>query len=40
MVINVYILLTGALKNVGDFLIADRCRKLIEFYSPNSKIVE
>lgn len=38
--ISMYILLTGALKNVGDFLIADRCRKLIEFYSPNSKIIE
>ena len=35
-----YILLTGALKNVGDFLIADRCKKLIEYYNPGCKIVE
>lgn len=35
-----YILLTGALKNVGDFLIADRCKKLIKFHSPESEIIE
>ncbi len=35
-----YIVLTGALKNVGDFLIADRCKKLIKYYNPNCEIVE
>ena len=35
-----YILLTGALKNVGDFLIADRCKKLIKLHSPESEIIE
>lgn len=35
-----YIILAGALKNVGDFLIAKRTRELIEYYKPNAKILE
>jgi len=35
-----YIILTGALKNVGDFLIADRAKKLIEYHKPNAELIE
>lgn len=35
-----YIVLTGALKNVGDFLIAERAKKLIEHHKPGCEIVD
>lgn len=34
------VLLTSARKNVGDFLIADRARKLLEHFAPDEEIVE
>lgn len=35
-----YIVLTGALKNVGDYLIAERAKALISYYKPNAEIVD
>lgn len=35
-----YILLTGAIKNLGDFLIADRTKKLLKHLRPDREIIE
>ncbi|MHC1732888.1 MAG: polysaccharide pyruvyl transferase family protein [Bacteroidales bacterium] len=35
-----YIILTGALKNVGDFLIADRAKKLISYHKPDAELID
>jgi len=35
-----YIILGGALKNVGDFLIAKRTRELLEFHKPGAQFLE
>ena len=35
-----YVVLTGALKNVGDYLIADRAINLIKHHKPSAQIIE
>ena len=35
-----YIVLTGAKKNVGDYLITDRCKKLLRKHKPKQKLVQ
>lgn len=35
-----YVVLTGAKKNIGDFIITDRTRKLLQYFKPEHRLIQ